>query len=179
MELEQLETQRLILKKLTPEILADLFANSPDPEIKKLLGLNSDEELLIEKRKSEGGYKTYDRTIVSFVLVLKDTNEVIGRGGFHNWYKDHFKAELGYTLNKDVYKRNGFMTEAVNAILKYGFETMQLNRIEACIGTQNIASLSLIKKFGFTREGLLRQHYVRDGEIQDSFLFSLLKEDMS
>jgi ribosomal-protein-alanine N-acetyltransferase len=177
MEFELLETERLILKKVTPELYTYLFENYPEGEVKELFGLTSDAEFLKEKMKSRGGYTTYDRTVLSFLLVLKSTNETIGKSGYHNWYKDHRKAEIGYLLHKDENKRKGFMSEAMKAILDYGFNTMSLNRIEACIGPANIASQSLIKKYGFTREGLLRQHYIREGEIQDSLIFSLLKEE--
>ncbi len=109
--------------------------------------------------------------------MLKTNNETIGRCGFHNWYKDHHKAELGYALSKDDYKQKGYMSEAVRKIIEYGFSTMNLNRIEACVGPENKASLSVIKKNNFTKEGYLRKHYIRDGEIQDSIIFSLLKEE--
>lgn len=177
MQFETLQTDRLLLKKLTPEVFAYLFKNYSDIEIKKLLGLTTDEELLKEKAKSQGGYTTYDRTIVAFLLILKDTNETIGRCGYHNWYNEHQKAELGYALNKEEHKRKGYMNEAVQAILDYGFCTMNLNRIEACTGPTNIASQRIITKYGFTQEGYLRQHYIRNGEIQDSLIFSLLKEE--
>lgn len=177
MQFETLQTERLILKKLTPEILTDLFENYSDTEIKKLLGLTTEEEFIKEKQKSQGGYTTYDRTIVAFLLVLKDTNETIGRCGFHNWYNEHQKAELGYALNKEEHKRKGYMNEAVKTILDYGFTKMKLNRIEACTGPTNIASQRIITKHGFTQEGYLRQHYMRNDEIHDSLIFSLLKEE--
>ena len=177
LEFEKFETERLILKKLTPEVFTNLFENYSDTEIKKELGLANDNELIIEREKSLGGYKTYDRTILSFLLILKESNEVIGRCGYHNWYHNHRKAEIGYALNNEEHKRKGYMTEAVRLVLDYGFNSMKLNRIEACIGPQNIASKSLIKKYGFSKEGYLRQHYIRDEEIQDSLIYSLLKEE--
>ncbi|HLA54883.1 MAG TPA: GNAT family protein [Flavobacterium sp.] len=177
MEFETLQTQRLLLKKLTPEIFKFLFKNYSDTEIKKLLGLTTDEEFLKEKAKSEGGYTTYNKTILAFLLVSKGTGETIGRCGYHNWYNDHLRAELGYMIHKDENKRKGYMDEALKAILRYGFGNMNLNRIEAFIGPTNIASQSLIRKFGFTQEGHLRQHFIRNGEIQDSFIFSLLKQE--
>jgi ribosomal-protein-alanine N-acetyltransferase len=177
MEFELLTTQRLLLKKFTAEGFAYLFEHSSKEEIKQQLGLTTDEEFIKEKEKNVGGYKTFDRTILHFKLILKETNEVIGGGGFHNWYLQHAKAELGYALTKEEHKRKGYMSEAVNRILEYGFNTMNLNRVEACIGPENMASISLIKKWGFTREGYLRQHYMRDGAMQDSIIFSLLKEE--
>jgi ribosomal-protein-alanine N-acetyltransferase len=177
MEFETLITERLFLKKLTPEGFTYLFKNYSEAEIKKLLGLNSDEEFEKEKKKSQGGYVTYDRSILAFLLVLKENEETIGRCGFHNWHADHNKAELGYALNKEEYKRKGYMSEAVKSILAYGFNNMNLNRIEACVGPANMASQNLVKKYGFTQEGYLRQHFVRDGVTQDSLIFSLLKEE--
>jgi ribosomal-protein-alanine N-acetyltransferase len=177
MEFEILETERLFLKKVTAEGYTYMFENFSEAEIKKQFGLASDEEFIKEKKKSQGGYTTHDRTVLSFLLILKNTNETIGRSGYHNWYKDHHKAEIGYFLNKEELKRKGFMTEALKAIIDYGFNTMNLNRIEACISPKNIASQSLIKKYGFTQEGLLRQHYIRNDEIQDSLIFALLKEE--
>ena len=179
MELDILTTKRLLLRKFTSEDFKLLFENYSLSEIKSQLGITTEEEYINEKKKVVGGFTTYDRTIIHFKLVLKETNEVIGGCGFHNWYIDHHKAELGYALYKDEFKRHGYMTEAVNTILEYGFNVMKLNRIEACIGPGNIASLSLIGKYGFTQEGYLRDHYIRDGEIQDSLIFSLLKSEYS
>lgn len=177
MEFEVLTTERLFLRKLTPEVFTYLFENYSKDEIKNQLGLTTEEEFIKEKEKLQGGYTTYDRTILSFLLILKENNETIGRCGYHNWYSAHEKAELGYALSKNEYKRKGYMGEAVRAILEYGFNAMHLNRIEACVGPANRASLSLIRNNGFTQEGYLRQHFIRDGEIQDSLIFSLLKEE--
>ena len=177
MEFEVLTTKRLLLRKITPEGFKYIFEHYSEEEIKKQLGLTTEEEFIREREKNKGGYLTYDRSIIQFKLVLKETHEVIGSCGYHNWYSAHNKAELGYTLTSDENKRKGYMSEAVDTVLEYGFASMNLNRIEACIGPGNIASLSLIRKYGFTQEGYLRQHYIRDGEIQDTLIFSLLKEE--
>ena len=177
MEFEYLETERLLLRKLTPEGFKYIFDHYPKEEIMRQLGLSTEEEFILQAEKIKGGYTTYDRTIVHFKLIVKDTEEVIGGGGFHNWYPQHLKAELGYALTKEECKNKGYMSEAVVIFLEYGFHTMQLNRVEACVGPKNIPSLSLVKKFGFTQEGYLRKHYIRDGEIQDSLIFSLLREE--
>ena len=177
MKLEALETDRLLLKMISPEQFKILFQQFEKAEIMALLGLQTDEEFAEEKMKSDKGYQTYDRTILSFFLVLKETNETIGRSGFHNWYAKHQRAEVGYVMYQETHRRKGYMREALAAILEYGFKVMGLNRIEAYIGPNNIASLTLIKKFGFTEEGVLRKHYCQDGELLDSIVFSLLQEE--
>ena len=177
MEFEILTTERLLLRKLTPDGFNFIFENYSEAEIKKQLGLATDADFIKEKKKIMGRYATDDRSILHFKLILIETDEVIGSCGYHNWYLDHKNAELGYALIKEEHKRKGYMGEAVSVILDYGFKVMGLNRIEACINPENIASLSLIKKFGFSREGYLRQHFIREGEIQDTIIFSLLKEE--
>ena len=69
------------------------------------------------------------------------------------------------------------MTEALTPIIAYGFSEMQLHRIEAFVGPNNSPSLNLMRKFGFTQEGQLRQHYLKDGKFEDSVVFSLLLEE--
>ncbi len=177
MEFKVLTTERLLLRKITPEGFKYIFESYSEEEIKQQLGLTTEEEFIKEREKSRGGYVTYDRSILQFKLVLKDTNEVIGSCGFHNWYFVHCKAELGYAISKEEHRKMGYMSEAVNEVIEYGFATMNLNRIEACVGPSNVASLSLIRKFGFVQEGYLRQHYISDGQIYDSVMFSLLKEE--
>lgn len=174
---DTLETERLILKKVTPEIYEYLFKNFEDAELMYELGLNTAEQLQIEKQKSNGGYKTYDRTMITFFMQLKSNGETIGRCGFHNWYSLHRRAEIGYILQTEKYRRMGYMTEAVAAVIKIGFTELGLNRIEATASPLNTASVSIIKKNGFMQEGYLRQHYNNGNTILDSLLFSLIRDD--
>lgn len=179
MDFETIETERLYLKKLTPEDFTRIFAERSENEVISLMGLSTHEEYLRDKAKSEGGYRTYDRTVVAFLLVSKETGETLGRAGFHNWYFDHRRAELGYALFREHERRKGYMGEAVKRIIRYGFEVMNLNRMEAYIGAENEASLAIIRANGFTYEGTLRQHYVVNDKAEDSLLFALLNKDYS
>ncbi len=79
----------------------------------------------------------------------------------------------------DVHKRLGLMTEAMHPILKYGFAQMHLNRIEAFIGSNNVPSLNLIKKMKFTEEGRLRSHYIKNNQVEDSLVFSMLESEFN
>ena len=174
---ETFQTERLILRKLTPSEFNFIFENCPEAEIKTLLGIKSEDDYIIELNKYKKGYATHNRSLVLFQLIDKVYHQVIGGGGFHNWYADHKKAELGYALKDESYRGKGLMSEALHFIIDYGFKYMDLNRIEAFIGPDNIPSLKLIAKYNFTREGQLRQHYMKDGKLEDSIVFSLLKEE--
>jgi ribosomal-protein-alanine N-acetyltransferase len=177
MKFETIKTKRLTLRKLTPEAYKFIFENYSEPELRTFLGITSDEAFLKEKTKYEAGYTTYNRSVLLFQLIENDSQTVIGGCGFHNWYLDHKRAELGYALPNEDFKKKGIMSEALIAVIDYGFNKMGLHRIEALVGTGNTASLRLLEKNNFTKEGLLRQHYFVNNQYEDSLVFSLLKKD--
>jgi RimJ/RimL family protein N-acetyltransferase len=86
------------------------------------------------------------------------------------------RAEVGYELRHDAWGR-GYMHEALNALLQFGFTDLQLNRVEADIDPRNIPSARSLERQGFAKEGLLRQRWIVDGEISDSALYGLLLSD--
>lgn len=176
MNLKTITSERLILRRLTPEDLNYIFENYPKEEIKQILGHTSEEDFIKEKNKYEKGYSTYNRSFEFFQIIDKASMEIIGGCGFHNWYPDHRRAEIGYNLKTDQFKKQGIMSEALKAIIDYGFNTMKLHRIEALVGSENIASLKLMDKFGFSKEGLLKEHYFIDDKFEDSIIFSKLSQ---
>jgi len=177
MEFELLETERLFLRKLTPEVYDYIYSNYTDEECMLHLGLSSHEELEKEKERYEKGLSAYDRTFVIFQLVIKESQEIIGMTGFVRFYPDHSRAELGYAMSKEEHKNKGYMFEATERIVQYGFESMNLNRMEALSGSNNIPSLKIIDKLGFKKEGHLKEHYCRGGIVEDSLIFALLKSE--
>ncbi len=70
------------------------------------------------------------------------------------------------------------MKEAVKAIIDYGFENMNLRRIEAYVGPTNEASLKIMMHFNFQQEGYLKKHYVYDDVSEDSVVFALLRKEL-
>src|SRR5689334_19174352 len=129
MEIETHQTNRLTLRKLTPEIYKLLFSNYTQAEIKKIVGCNSEEEYLKLKAKVDGGMATHNLSFAFFQLVESSTNSILGSCVFHNWRVDHNRSELGYHLEKDEFKQKGFMSEALEFVIRYGFTEMNLHRI--------------------------------------------------
>jgi [ribosomal protein S5]-alanine N-acetyltransferase len=172
-----LETERLLLKELNPEIIYNLFTFYTDEEIMQFMGLRSESELEAERLKFEGGYTTFKTSSKLFIIEDKQTGGVIGRTGFHTWYIHHFRAEMGYSITDDRYLAKGYMTEANRAAIQFGFEEMDLNRIEAFTSPDNEASVKLLLSLGFKEEGLLRRHYFKDNKMHDSACFGLLRSE--
>ena len=177
MKPKELYTERLILRAISQEVADYIFDELSDNEQINFLGLDSKQSLLEEQKKYRNGLSTHNKKFLYFQLIDKPSLKIIGWCGFHTWYTDHNRAEFGYGLNYDKYKGIGLMSEAIIPIIEYGFKEMKLNRIEAFIGPNNIASLKIIGKFGFTKEGLLRQHYSHNNKIEDSVVYALLKSE--
>jgi ribosomal-protein-alanine N-acetyltransferase len=109
-------------------------------------------------------------------ILMKEGRNLIGTCGFYDWNKHSCRAEIGYDLNPSFWGQ-GIMTEALQAILTYGFEEMKLNRIQAIIDSENTRSMNVMSRLGFAKEGVLRQRSFFKGEFRDDVIFSLLKEE--
>lgn len=83
---------------------------------------------------------------------------------------------LGYWIG-EPYARNGYMSEAVQVLLPFAFQTLNLHRLEAACLPGNLASVALLKKSGFWQEGVARKYLRINGVWQDHLLFSLLEDD--
>ena len=177
MNLLQIETPRMRLTGISHEEMAYIFEHFPKPEIKKILGHRSEEEYQKEESKHKNGYSSYNRRFKLFLLADKETGTIIGRCGLHNWNPDHSRAEIGYIMEDEAYKGKRLMAEALGAVLEYGFNTLNLNRIEALVGSNNTPSLKLMEKYRFTKEGVMKQHYYIGGQYEDFVVFARLYED--
>lgn len=177
MNLLTLETKRLTLTGISNEDMTFIFCHLKKEQIMALLGHRSEEDFQKEEQKHLNGYSSYNRRFLLFLLKDKQSGQIIGRCGIHNWNKDHRRAEIGYVMEDENYKKQGLMSEAVEAIMAYGFKVLNLNRIEAMVGIDNSPSLKILKKNGFQEEGRLRQHVRSADTYSDSLLLSILKDE--
>ena len=172
-----IETERLRLRNVTSEDAKDMFTYLSDQEVVQHMGLEpykSVEDVLEEidwyKSIWEKG------TGIRWCITLKNEDTVIGSCGFLNRQPKHYKSEIGYELSRK-YWGQGIAGEALEAVLAYGFQHLNLERIEALIEPLNISSQKLVEKHGFLREGLLRHHEYTCGKFDDLYMYSILKGD--
>ena len=97
----------------------------------------------------------------------------IGSIGFHYWDKANRKDTIGYWLAED-FQGKGIVTDAVRALIKYGFEEMNLNRIEILCAVENTRSRAIPERLGFKNEGVTRQCEWLYDHFVDSVTYSLL-----
>ncbi len=177
MQFEQIETNRLILKRLSPEDMSYIFDHFSKSEIMEILGHRSEEDYVKEANKHKSGYASYNRRFLLFLLIDKSSGQIIGRCGIHNWNKDHKRAEIGYVMEVEDFKKKGLMSEATAAIIDYGFRILKLNRIEAIVGTNNVPSWKIMEKNKFKKEGLMRRYFYINDQYEDAEFFSLLSDE--
>ena len=168
-------TLRLELVVITPDYLTTLFQSKSKDEIISALFIRSESEFETEKKRFEEGYQSFNRSFVLFKILDRSTRRILGQIGYHTWIIQHHRAEVGYEIFAESDKRKAYMSEAMAAVLEFGFEQMRLHRIEALIGTQNTGSKRLTQSFGFRYEGVMKEHYLRNGVYEDSEVYALLK----
>src|ERR1022692_151716 len=116
------------------------------------------------------------REAVRWGLVLPGSAQIIGTCGYTRWSQQNHFAVIGYDLARRYWRR-GLMSEAVAAVLRFGFEQVALHRVEATVLTGNAASAALLDRAGFQREGVLRGRALHRGTFRDVQMFGLNDAD--
>jgi len=173
---QMIETDRLLLKGISPTVIHEQFLNRNEEEIKAFFGVE-EQGLLHYREMHEQGMDTHRFSLFFFLIIEKRTGRPIGECGFHTWNSKHRRAELFYLLRDEAHKGKGYMKEALPLVISYGFEVLQLHRIEALVDKANAPSLRLLQGAGFQFEGIMREDYVVDGQNVDSHCYSLLQHE--
>ena len=174
-----LETDRLILRQVTQDDANSLLKYLSDKDVMKYVGLEPFKS--IDDALDEISWYTSiveNSTGIRWGITLKDQGEVIGSCGFLNLASQHHRSEIGVELSSEHWGK-GIASEAFGAVIRYGFEQMNLQRIEALIEPPNIPSQKLAERQGFIREGLLRSYEFTVGKFDDLYMYSLLKQDFN
>lgn len=174
LETVPLETERLILRDLRADDAAALFAHRADAEAARYWStppwtdMAQAEAHLRDARKpaTQSGW-------LQFGVERRADGALLGTCSLFDHHVDSRRAEIGYFLGRP-YWGQGFAREAAMALIGHGFGTLNLNRIEADVDPRNVASVRLLERLGFVREGLLRQRWIIGGEVSDSALYGLL-----
>ncbi|MBY6036533.1 GNAT family N-acetyltransferase [Fictibacillus nanhaiensis] len=172
-----IETERLRLRPVLQSDVFEIFSTFSDSDALQYYGMNplkNEDEAFSLIEAFEKGFKS--GSSIRWGITLKEEDKLIGTCGFHNWSKSDRRTELGYELNRR-YWHNGFMVEALKAVLHYGFNGMEFNRIAATIRPENTASRALVKKLGFTEEAMLHEFQKAGEDYFDMYVYALLKKN--
>lgn len=172
-----LHTERLSLRAMHIIDAEDMYDYAKRPEVTKYLLWREHEDIYftrdylryIGQRYALGDF--YD-----WAIIERESRRMIGTCGFAKIDTQNNSAEIGYVLNPDFHRR-GFGSEAVKRILKFGFEELGLNRIEARFMLGNEASLALMKSVGMTFEGYMRDLMLVKGSYRTIGIASILRSE--
>ena len=176
-DLPTLETERLVLRKMRLDDAADLFEYASDPEVSTYTtwgphqSLDDSREFLT---RILGLYENCE--LAEWGIVHKADAKFIGTCGFVDWSPYHSRAEIGYAMSRK-YWGLGLMTEAARRVIAFGFENMQLNRVEARCMIENIGSARVMEKSDMSYEGILREHMYAKGQYDDLKIYSILRRE--
>ncbi|WP_437998502.1 GNAT family N-acetyltransferase [Sorangium sp. So ce185] len=174
-----LTTPRLTLRAIAPSDVERIFRIQSDPEVVRYAGRGPDGSLAdSERRIATVMTGVRENTSIRWGITLKEGGELVGTGGFWRWNKPHRSAEIGYELLPAFWNR-GIMTEALRAVIRFGFASMELHRVEAQIDPDNRASARVLERLGFALEGRQRQNWYYDGRYTDTALYGLLRGELA
>ncbi|MEG0453173.1 MAG: GNAT family protein [Coprobacillus sp.] len=111
-----------------------------------------------------------------WAIILKENNDCIGQIAYFLVNSDNHFAEIEYCIGSNFQKK-GFATEATKAIIDFGFNTMNLHKIQISHKSMNIPSQRVIEKCGFKYEGTWRDFFFVNGEYIDRLYYSILKDE--
>lgn len=175
--LATLKTDRLRIRQMRIGDAEAVFAFKSDTKVTDSYGQEphaTQEETAAWIRRRIADYECRDS--VFWVISPKEVDIAIGECCLWNFDGSYKCAEIGYELHADHWNR-GIMAEALSAILNFGFEQMDLHRIEACPLVTNGRSSRLLVKLGFKPEGTLRERQAFRGMFVDQMYFGLLRVD--
>lgn len=171
-----IETKRLILRELKRSDAPAIYEYAIDSRVGPMAGWEPHNTI-------EDTYRFIDYAIKKrefgqpgiFVIELKKEHKVIGTIEIHSYQE--YKAEIGFVLHPS-YWNQGLITEAAKAVIVYGMEILQLDRLTYCHFPHNLASKRVCEKLGFQFEGVLRNKFLQyDGTLYDDVTYSITSND--
>jgi ribosomal-protein-alanine N-acetyltransferase len=167
-----LETERIVLRRVTLEDGMALFEMRSNVEAMQYIGRPIAETIEdahdLIRRIDEMMAK---ETAVHWAITLKGEDELIGTIGFWQLLKQSRRTEIGYMLHPN-WHRQGIMKEALELVMKYAFEVMNLHSVEARTSPDNEPSIKILERNGFVKEGHLKENYFFNEKFWDTFIFS-------
>lgn len=173
-----LHTERLLLRQFRYTDDADMLTNwISDVDIQRMISepvYSTKEEV---KNLLDQYIASYERPdYYRWVIVEKASGSCIGQIAIFLVNNANHFGEIEYALGKQFH-RKGYATEAVKAILDFGFNEVNFHKIQVCHKAGNIASQGVIRKCNFTYEGTLRDYFYMNGKYVDRLYYSMLKDE--
>lgn len=172
-----LETERLQLIELNSSHATHLFNQFSLEDVTRYYGMDP-LKTIDQAEKMIDNFTTgfSGKRSIRWGIQLKETGELAGTIGLNNLQLWSKKCEVGYDLHPNYWGK-GYVKEALQTVISYCFDELNLSRIGATTFPANEASWKLLLKIGFEKEGLLRNYLYQGSQNHDAFMFSIIRED--
>jgi ribosomal-protein-alanine N-acetyltransferase len=173
----ELESERVIYREVTPEDVEDIFKIYSDPEVAKYdwykpIATKDDAFSIINRY----GKEFQNKEELTWGVARKYDNKIIGYCCLGSFNDESRRSEIGYGFNRDEWNK-GYATEAIKVLVKFGFDIMNFNRIEATVTLGNDASVKALKKANFLQEGIVRERTIMKGKFEDDVILAIIRKD--
>ncbi len=173
-----LRGKRIKLGPIKREYIDSFLKWFNDPEITQYLIIYRPMTRMAEEEWMETLKEREDTIHFSIVIPNEDGSEIlIGNCGIHKIDWKNRVGELGIVIGEKEYQNEGFGTEAIEILLEYSFNTVNLNRIELLVYDYNVRAMKAYKKVGFIEEGRKRQFMWYKGAYHDAIMMGILAEE--
>ena len=174
----KLETRRLLLRQMDEHDMAEVLNLFSSQDVTRFMDIPPVRSLNEAKEIIDWGNQQFEKFRgFRLGIIHKESCMLIGTCGINEWVQIRAnRAEIGYDLLKSFWGK-GYMQEALNALLDYAFDELQIHRIEAMVDPLNTRSQRLLEKTGFTKEGTLRDYAYWKGEFQSETVYSMLEQE--
>lgn len=175
---QRLETERLVLRRFVNQDAAAMYRNwAADEDVTKYLTWPPHSNQEISQKVIEEWVKAYDsENYYLWAIVLKENGEPIGSISVVSMNEDVSMVQVGYCIGKTWWHK-GIMTEALQAVIDYLFDIVNVNRIECKHDPRNPNSGKVMRKCGMKYEGTMRSSYRNNQGICDACYYALLKSE--
>lgn len=171
-----IETERLVLRRIINDDVNEVFELRSNAETMKYIPrplVKNNEDALAHIAMIEEKIET--NVGINWGITLRDNPKLLGIIGYYRMQPENYRAEIGYMLLPEFHGK-GIIPEAVNVLIKYGFENLKLHSIEAVIDPENYASEKVLQKCGFVKEAHFKESEFYEGRFLDKVIYSLLEK---
>jgi len=171
-----LETERLILREIKLTDVDGVFKvrnEALNIEFTARAPFESKKEAIDLIEKMQGAYN--NSTGISWCITIKGNDTMIGSIGFWRFEREHYRAEIGYAI-LPPFQNQGFLSEAIQPVLAFGFNSLEIHSVEANLHPGNAPSEKILQKNGFVKEGYFKENYYFNGKFDDTLTYGLVKK---
>jgi len=170
----KLSTDRLVMRPMEATDFKDIHELHSFSQVAQFNTIGIPEDISVTTKFLDEVLR--DPTKLAWSIRIKETDAFVGEIGMNLSSVKYGKGEIHYSLHPDQWG-SGYATEAVSAVISFGFSELRLHRIAAGVAIENSRSVALLERVGMQREGLCRKILPLQSGWMDNYMYAILEDD--